>query len=272
MQKSKVAVWWGFTNSWERSKLKGKGERERYTQLNADFQRIARRDRTAFLNKWCKEIEENNRIGKTRDLFKEIGAIKGTFYAKICMIQVKNSRDLTEADEIKSMWQEYTEEIYKILISLITMTEWSLTLSQTSFCVKSSGPSCIPAELFKVLKVDAVNVLHTICQQIWKTPKKKFILKSWRKAMPNNVQTTAQLRFHMLAKLCSKPCKLGFSSMWTENYQKYKLAFEEAEGLEFKLPFAGLWIKQWNSRINNYFCFIDYAKAYDCVDHKNYGS
>lgn len=123
------------------------------------------------------------------------------------MIQVKNSRDLTEADEIKSMWQEYTEEIYKILISLITMTEWSLTLSQTSFCVKSSGPSCIPAELFKV------NVLYTICQQIWKTPKKKFILKSRRKAMPNNVQTTAQLRFHMLAKLCSKPCKLGFSSM-----------------------------------------------------------
>ena len=85
----------------EKKRRKGKGERERYTPLNAEFQRIARKDKKAFLNEQCKEIEENNRMGKTRDLFKKIGDIKGTFHARMGTIKDRNSKDLNEAEEIK---------------------------------------------------------------------------------------------------------------------------------------------------------------------------
>ena len=95
-----------------RKEVKGKGEKERYIHLNAEFQRIARRDKKAFLSDQCKEIEENNRTGKTRDLFKKIGDAKGTFYAKMGSIKHRNGMDLTEAEDIKKRWQEYTE-LYK---------------------------------------------------------------------------------------------------------------------------------------------------------------
>ena len=96
----------------KRREAKGKGEKERSTHLNAEFQRIARRDKKAFLSDQCKEIEENNRMGKTRDLFKKITDIKGTFHAKMGSIKDRNGMDLTEAEDIKR-WQEYTEELYK---------------------------------------------------------------------------------------------------------------------------------------------------------------
>ena len=96
----------------KRREAKGKGEKERYTHLNAEFQRIARRDKKAFLTDQCKEIEENNRLGKTRDSFKKIRDTKGTFHAKTGSIKDRNGRDLTEAEDIKR-WQEYTEELYK---------------------------------------------------------------------------------------------------------------------------------------------------------------
>ena len=92
---------------------KRKGEKGRYTHLNAKFQRIARRDKKAFLSDQCKETEENNRMGKTRDLFKKIRDTKGTFHAKMGTIKDRNSMDLTEAEDIKKRWQEYTEELYK---------------------------------------------------------------------------------------------------------------------------------------------------------------
>ena len=92
---------------------KGKGEKERYTHLNAEFQRIARRDKKAFLSDQCKEIEENNRMGNTRDLLKKIRDPKGTFHAKMDTIKDRNGMDLTEAGDIKKRWQEYTEELYK---------------------------------------------------------------------------------------------------------------------------------------------------------------
>ena len=92
---------------------KSKGEKERYKHLNAEFQRIARRDEKAFLRDQCKEIEENNRMRKTRDLFKKIRDTKGTFHAKMGSIQDRNGLDLTEAEDIKKRWQEYTEELYK---------------------------------------------------------------------------------------------------------------------------------------------------------------
>ena len=96
----------------KRRKVKSKGEKERYKHLNAEFQRIARRDKKAFFSDPCKEIEENNRMGKTRDLFKKMRDTKGTFHAKMGLIEDRDGMDLTEAEDIKKWWQEY-KELYK---------------------------------------------------------------------------------------------------------------------------------------------------------------
>ena len=100
----------------ERREVKNKGEKERYKHLNAEFQRTARSDKKAFFRDQCKEIEENNRMGKTRDSFKKIRDTKGTFQAKMGLIKDRKGMDLTEAEEIKKRWQEYTEELYKIYL------------------------------------------------------------------------------------------------------------------------------------------------------------
>ena len=97
----------------KKREAKSKGEKERYKHLNAEFQRIARRDKKAFLHNQCKEIEENNRMGKTRYLFKKIRDTQGTFHAKMALIKDGNSMDLTEAEDIKKRWQEHTERLYK---------------------------------------------------------------------------------------------------------------------------------------------------------------
>ena len=97
----------------KRREVKGKEEKEKYTHLNAEFQRITRRDKKAFVSNQCKEIEENNRMGKTRDLFKKIRDTKGTFHAKVGSIKDRNGMDRTEAEDIKKRWQEYTEELCK---------------------------------------------------------------------------------------------------------------------------------------------------------------
>ena len=93
--------------------MRDKGEEERYTHLNAEFQRIARRDKKGFFSDQCKEIEENNQMGKTRDLFKKIRDTKGTFHAKMALIKDRNGMDLTKAKDIKKRWKEYTEELFK---------------------------------------------------------------------------------------------------------------------------------------------------------------
>ena len=107
----------------KRREAKGKGEKERYTHLNAEFQRIARRDKKAFFSDQCKEIEENNRMRKTRDLFKKTRDTRGTFHAKMNTIKDRNGMDLTEAENIKKRWQEYTGELYKkiFMTQIITM-------------------------------------------------------------------------------------------------------------------------------------------------------
>ena len=166
-----MAVWGGLTNSCE--KKRSKGEKERYKHLNAEFQRIARRDKKAFFSDQCKEIEENNRKGKTRDLFKKIRDTKGTFHAKMGSIKDRNGMDLTEAEDIKKRWQEYTElykKIFKtthlepdILECEVKRVLGSITTN------KVSGGDGIPVELFQILKDNAVKVLHSVCQQIWKT-------------------------------------------------------------------------------------------------------
>ena len=151
--------------------------------MNAEFQRLARRDKKAFLSDQCKEIEENNRMGKTRDLFKKIRDTKGTFHAKMGSIKDRNAMDLTGAEDIKKRWQEYTE-LYKTDLQdpdnhngVITHThlepdilecevKWALESITSN---KASGGDGIPVELFQILKEDAVKVLHSICQHIWKT-------------------------------------------------------------------------------------------------------
>ena len=123
-----MVVWGGLKSSWEKREVKGKGEKESQTHLNAKFQRIARRDKKTFLSDQCKETEENNRKGKTRDLFKKIRDTKGTFHAKMGSIKGINGIDLTEAEDIKKRWQEYTEELYKkIFMTQTTIMAWSLT-------------------------------------------------------------------------------------------------------------------------------------------------
>ena len=150
--------------------------------LNAEFQRIARRVKKACLSDQCKEIEENNRMGKTRDLFKKIRDIKGTFHAKMGTVKDRNCMDLTEAEDIKKEWQECTEELYKKDLHdtdnhngvnthlepdiLECEVKWALGSITTN---KASGGDGIPVELFQILKADAVKVLHSMWQQIWKT-------------------------------------------------------------------------------------------------------
>ena len=183
-KKCKKAKWLseeGLQVSVKRREAKSKGEKERYTHLNAEIQRIARSDKKAFLSDQCKEIVENNRMGKTRDLFKKIRDTKGTFLANMGSIKDRNGMDPTEAEDIKKRWQEYTEELYKKDLhdpdnhdGVITHLEpdilecvvkWALGNITTN---KASGDDGIPVELFQILKDDAVKVLHSICQQIWK--------------------------------------------------------------------------------------------------------
>ena len=166
----------------KRREAKSKVEKEKYSHLNAEFQRIARRDKKAFLSDQRKEIEENNRMAKTRDLFKKIRDTKGTFHAKMGSIKDRNGMDLTEADDIKKRQQAYKGELYKKDLhdpdyhdGVITHLEpdtlecevkWALGSITTN---KASGGDGIPVELFQILKDAAVKVLHSIYQQIWKT-------------------------------------------------------------------------------------------------------
>ena len=113
MQKAKWLSEEALQIAEKRREVKGNGEKKKYTHLNAEFQKTARRDKKAFLSDQCKEIEENNRMGETRDLFKKIRDTKGTFHAKMGTIKDRNGMDLTEAEDIKKRWQEYPEELYK---------------------------------------------------------------------------------------------------------------------------------------------------------------
>ena len=163
----------------KRREEKRKGEKERYKHLNAEFQRIARRDKKAFLSDQRKEIEENNGMGKTRDLFKKIRDTKGTFHAKMGTIKDRNDTDLTEAEDIKKRWQEYTEELYKKDLhdldnhdGVITHLEPDILECEVKWALGSitmntaSGSNGVPVELFQILKDAVVKFLHSICQRV----------------------------------------------------------------------------------------------------------
>ena len=204
----------------KRREAKSKGEKDRYKHLNAEFQRLARRHKKAFLSNQCKEIEENNRMGKTRDLFKKMRDTMGTFHAKMGSIKDRNGMDLTEAEDIKKRWQEYTEELYKKDFhdqdnqdGVITHLEPDILEYEVKWALesitmnKASGGYGIPVELFQILKDDAVKVLHSICNKFGKLSsghrmgKGQFSFQFQRKAMPKNAQSTAQLHSsHTLVK------------------------------------------------------------------------
>ena len=159
----------------KRREVKSKGEKERYKHLNAEFQRILRRDKEAFFSDQCKETEEKNRMGKTRDLFKKIRDTKGTFHAKMGSIKDRNGLDLREAEDIKKRWQEYTEELYKKDLhnqdnhnGMITLLEpdileceakWALESITTN---KASGHDGIPVELFQILKDARIRIIKSV--------------------------------------------------------------------------------------------------------------
>ena len=165
----------------KRRDMKAKGEKERYTHLNAEFQRIARRDKKDFLSDQCKEIEESNGMGKTRDLLKKIRDHKGTFHAKMVTIKERNGTALTEAEDTTKRWQEY-QELYKKDLNdpdnhngVITHLEPDILECEIKWALgsiimnKTRGGDRIPVELFQILKDDAVKAMHSIHQQIWKT-------------------------------------------------------------------------------------------------------
>ena len=196
----------------KKREAQGKGEKERYIHLNAKFQRIARRDKKAFLNDQCKEIEENNTTGKTRDLFKKIRDTKGIFHAKMGTKKDRNIMDLIEAENTKKRWQEYTEELYRkdlhdpdnhngVITHLepdIPECEVKLALGSITMNKASAGDG-IPVELFQILKDNAVKVLQSKCQPIWKPQqwpqdwKRSVFIPIPKKGNAKNVQITAQL-------------------------------------------------------------------------------
>ena len=212
-------VWGGLTNSWEKKRSEKQRRKGKIYTLKAEFQRIARRDKKAFLSDQCKEIEENNRMGKTRGLFKKIRDTKGTFHAKMSSIKDRNGMDLTGAEDIKKMWQGYTEELYKkdlydpdnhddVTTHLepdILECEVKLALGNITTNKASAGDG-IPVELFQSIKV-----MLWICTQYaskfgklssgHRARKGQFSFQSQRKAMPKNAQTTTQLHLsHMVVK------------------------------------------------------------------------
>ncbi|XP_060137402.1 uncharacterized protein LOC132593028, partial [Zootoca vivipara] len=272
----------------ERRQAKCKGDRERYRKLNADFQKTARRDKRVFLNEQCKEIEENNRMGKTRDLFKKIGDMKGTFRTKITIIKDKTGKDLTEAEDIKKRWQEYTEELYQkdMEVSytpgsvvadlepdiLEREVKWALESTANN---KASGSDDIPAELFKILKDDAVKVLHPICQQVWKTQQWP---EDWRRSVYipipkkgsakecSNYRTIALISH--ASKVMLKILQGRLRQYVDRELPEVQAGFRKGRGTRDQIANMR-WImeKAREFQKNIYFCFIDYAKAFDCVDH-----
>ena len=173
MQKTKWLSVEGLQLAVKRREVKSKGEKERYTHLNAEFQRIARRDKKDFLSDKCKEIEENNRMGKISS--RELEIARETFHAKMGTIKDRNGMDLTETEDIKKRWQEYTDQLYRKDLhdqgnydGVITHLEPDILECEVKWALGSipSGGDGIPVELFQILKDDAVKVLHSICNML----------------------------------------------------------------------------------------------------------
>ena len=258
--------------------------------MNAEFQRIARRDKKAFLSNQCKETEENNRMGKTRDFFKKIRDTKGTFHAKMGSIKDRNGMDLTVAEDVKKRWQKYTEKLYKKDIhspdnhdGVITRThlEPDILESKVKWALgsitmnKASGGDGIPMELFQILKDDAVKVLHSICQQIWETQPWP---QDWKRSVfipiPKKGNAKEYSNYRTIALIShASTVMLKILQARLQQYVNRELPDVQAvfrKGRGTRDQTANIhWImeKAREFQKNIYFCFIGYAKAFDCVDH-----
>ena len=234
------------------------------------------------------EIEENNRVGKTRDLFKKIRDTKGTLHAKMGSIKDRNGMDLTEAEDIKKRWQEYTEELYKKDLQdpdnhngLTTHLEpdilecevkWALESITTN---KASGGDGILVELFQILKDDAVKVLQSICQQIWKTQhwpldwKRSVFILIPKKGNPKECSNYRRVALISHAnKGMLKTLQARLQQYMNRELPDVQAGFRKGGGTRDQIANICWIIKK--ARVfqkNIYFCSTDYAKAFDCVDH-----
>jgi len=261
----------------KRRQVKSKGEKERYKHLNAEFQRIARRDKKAFLSDQCKEIKENNRMGKTSDLFRKIRDTKGIFHAKMGTIKDRNGMDLTEAEDIKKRWQEYTEELYEKDLhdrdnhdGVITDLEPDILECEVKWALESitmniaSGGDGISVDLFQILKDDAVKVLHSICQQIWKPQQWP---QDWKRSVfipiPKEGNAKEYSNYRTIA-LISHASKVMLKNLQArhQRYVNHELPYVQAgftKGRGTRDQTANiLWImeKAREFQQNIYFCFI----------------
>ena len=236
--------------------MKIKGENERYIQLSAESQKTARKYKKDFFNEQCLIIEENNKRGKTRDLFRKTGNIKGGFRPKMGTIKDKNGRVLVYAEEIKKWWKEYTE-LYKIDLNepnyytdvfshpepdiLECKVKWALRSTAVN---KASGCDEIPVKLFKSLKRFCIHYVSKSERPSsgHRTGKSQPSSQYPRRVVPKNALTIRQLHSSpMLVGSCLKSRMLGFNIMWTKNFQMSTLGLEKEEQLEIKLPaFTGL--------------------------------
>ena len=272
----------------KRREVQSKGEKEKYTHVNAEFQRIARRNKKVFLSDQCKEIEENNRMGETRDLFKKIRDNKGTFHAKMGSIKDRNGMDLTEAEDIKKRWQEYTEELYKKDLhdpenhdGVITHLEPDILGCEVKWALgsitmnKASGSDGISLELFQILKDDAVKVLHSVCQQIWKIQQWS---KDWKRSVfipiPKKGNAKECSNYHTIelishtSKVMLKILQARLQQYMNGELPDVQAGFRKGRGTRDQIANIR-WImeKAREFQKNIYFCFIDYAKAFECVYH-----
>ena len=253
----------------KRRQAKSKGKKEKYSDLNAEFQRIERRNKKVSLSDQCKEIEKRNRMGKTRDLFKKIRDIKGTFHAKIATIKERKCMDLTEAEDIKKRWQEYTEGLYQKDLhdpdnhdGVITHLEkdilecevkWALESITMNKAIVGDG---IQDDLFQILKDDAVKVLHAICQKTCKTQqwpqdwKRSVFIPITKKGNAkecSNYRTIALISHN--SKVMLKILQARLQQYMNREHPDFNLVLEKAEEPEIKLPtFAGSLKKQESSR------------------------
>ena len=188
-----MVAWWGLTNSCEKKRSKTLRRKGKIYPFESRVLKDSKERQEAFLSDQCKEIEENNRKGKARDHLKKIRDTKGTFHAKMGSIKNRNGMALTEAEDIKKRWQEYTAELYKKDLhdpnnhdGVITHLEPDILECKVKWALgsitmnKASGGDGIPVELFQILKDNAVKVLSSICQQIWKTQQWP---KDWKRSI-----------------------------------------------------------------------------------------
>ena len=260
-----MSFWEGQQIAVKRRETKSKGEKGRYTHLNAEFQKIARRDKKAFLSDKCKEIKENNTMGNTIDLFKKMRDTKGIFHGKMGSIKDRNGMGLKEPEDIKKRRQEYTEELHKKDLhnpdnhdGVITHWEPGILESEVKWALgsitmnKASGGDGIPVELFQILKDNAVKVMHSICQQIWKTQQWP---EDWKRSVfipiPKKDNAKECLNYHTIALIshASKVILQARLQQYVNRELPFKLVLEKAEEPEIKLPTsAGSWKKQESSR------------------------